>query len=166
MPFYNFYGIFRWPTALARFVNWRTQAKRMRGRIAGLLVLAAVLTFRLFDGFVGAMLLFGSGWYMCRCYSRIFRQVIHFLGFVSRKLWSTAVCGYLHLKAYMDDAVLPDWALAPLAPIDSYPDFRKHLPGDRLSNDRLLDCPGFDANRHCPFIRLRIDLHERQNEAH
>ncbi|MBZ5498052.1 MAG: hypothetical protein LAP85_16750 [Acidobacteriia bacterium] len=66
VPFYNFYWIFRWPTALARFVNWRMQAKKMRGWIAGLLVLAAVLTFRFLDGFLGAMLLFGCGWYICR----------------------------------------------------------------------------------------------------
>jgi hypothetical protein len=66
VPFYNFYWIFKWPTALARFVNWRMQAKKMRGWVAGLIVLISVLTFRLLDGFLGAMLLFGGGCYISR----------------------------------------------------------------------------------------------------
>ena len=64
VPVYNIYWIFKWPNKLAGFVNWRLQAKIMHGWIAGVLVFLAVLTFRLFDGFVGAMLLFGSGAYV------------------------------------------------------------------------------------------------------
>jgi hypothetical protein len=64
VPVYNIYWIFKWPNTLASFVNWRLQAKIMHGWIAGVLVFLAVLTFRLFDGFVGAMLLFGSGAYV------------------------------------------------------------------------------------------------------
>ena len=65
IPVHNLYWIFKWPTALARFVNWRTQMRIMRDWMAGLLVLAAMLTFRLLDGFLGAMFLFGPGWYIC-----------------------------------------------------------------------------------------------------
>jgi hypothetical protein len=64
LPFYNIYWVFKWPNALADFVNWRMQRKKMRGWIAGVMVLAAVIIFRYSDGFVGAMLLFGSGWYI------------------------------------------------------------------------------------------------------
>jgi hypothetical protein len=64
LPFFNIYWIFKWPAALANFVNWRMQAKRMHGWIAGLLVLISVFTFRILDGFLGAMLLYGSGWYI------------------------------------------------------------------------------------------------------
>ena len=34
VPSYNIYWIFKWPNALANFVNWRMQAKRMHGWIA------------------------------------------------------------------------------------------------------------------------------------
>jgi hypothetical protein len=64
LPLFNIYWIFKWPTALAKFVNWRMQARRMHGWIAGLLVLISVIIFRILDGFFGAMLLYGSGWYI------------------------------------------------------------------------------------------------------
>lgn len=72
IPFYNLYWIFKWPSTLANFVNWRMQAKKMHGWIAGILVLLAVLTFRFFDGFVGTMLLFGSGAYISMHIKRAF----------------------------------------------------------------------------------------------
>ncbi len=31
VPFYNFYWVFKWPSALAGFVNWRMQSKSMNG---------------------------------------------------------------------------------------------------------------------------------------
>ena len=64
LPLFNIYWIFRWPAALAKFVNWLMQAKKMHGWIAGILVLFSAVIFNLFDGFMGAMLLFGCGWYI------------------------------------------------------------------------------------------------------
>jgi hypothetical protein len=71
-PIYNVYWVFKLPTALADFVNWRTQTKAMKGWIAGVLVLASVLVFRYFDGFVGAMMLFAGGCYISRSLKRAF----------------------------------------------------------------------------------------------
>jgi len=65
-PFYNFYWVFRWPSQIATFVNWRAQANVMHGWIAGLLVLGAVILGRMIDGSVGLVLLFGCGFYISR----------------------------------------------------------------------------------------------------
>ena len=64
LPLFNIYWIFRWPTALAKFVNWRMQARKMHGWIVGFLVLFSVIIFNVFDSFLGAMFLFGCGWYI------------------------------------------------------------------------------------------------------
>ena len=66
VPFYNLYWIFKWPDALAGFVNWRMQSKSMKGWVPGLAVLLSILIFEGWDGFVGAMLLFACGWYISR----------------------------------------------------------------------------------------------------
>ncbi len=66
IPIYNFYWVFKWPTALADFVAWRTKEKKMRGWVAGISILLSVIVFKLIDGFLGSMLLFTAGWYICR----------------------------------------------------------------------------------------------------
>lgn len=63
IPFFNFYWVFRWPSRIAAFVNWRTQTNSMQGWIAGVLVLASVVVVRI-DGFVGMLLLFAAGAYI------------------------------------------------------------------------------------------------------
>lgn len=72
LPLFNIYWIFRWPAALAKFVNWRTQAKIMHGWIIGILILFSVIIFNVFDSFVGAMFLFGCGWYINQRFKRAF----------------------------------------------------------------------------------------------
>jgi hypothetical protein len=64
VPLFNFYWTFRWPSKIALFVNWRTQTHSMMGWIPGVLVLGSVITMRIVDGFVGALLLFSAGAYI------------------------------------------------------------------------------------------------------
>jgi len=64
LPLYNLYWVFRWPSRIALFVNWRTQSKSMKGWIPGILVLGSVIVMRLIDGFVGCVMLFGAGAYI------------------------------------------------------------------------------------------------------
>jgi len=66
IPIYNFYWVFKWPSEIATFVNWRTQLPTMKGAIAGLLVLLAVLVGRFVDGAIGLALLFSSGSYISK----------------------------------------------------------------------------------------------------
>jgi hypothetical protein len=66
IPFYNLYWVFKWPSEIATFVNWRTQSPRaMNGIIPGLLVLVGVILLRV-DGFVGFVVLFSAGSYISR----------------------------------------------------------------------------------------------------
>jgi hypothetical protein len=64
LPLYNFYWAFKWPSEIASFVNWRTQAKSMDGGVAGVLVLLSVLVGRTADAAVELVLLFSSGVYI------------------------------------------------------------------------------------------------------
>lgn len=72
VPLYNFYWVFKWPSEIATFVNWRTQSEAMKGPVAGVLVLLAVLVGRFVDGFLGLLLLFGAGTYISRQIRRAF----------------------------------------------------------------------------------------------
>jgi hypothetical protein len=72
IPFYNFYWVFKWPSQIATFVNWRAQANVMQGWIAGLLVLGAMILGRVIDGSVGLVLLFGCGIYISRQIQKAF----------------------------------------------------------------------------------------------
>jgi hypothetical protein len=65
IPFYNFYWVFKWPTEVATFVNWRTQSPTMRGWIVGLLVLAGFV-MRIVDASVGMAIVFCGGVYLSR----------------------------------------------------------------------------------------------------
>ena len=64
IPIYNLYWVFKWPSEIATFVNWRKQEPAMKGWVAGVLVLAAVLVFRFFDPFMGIILVFSAGEYI------------------------------------------------------------------------------------------------------
>ena len=64
VPLYNLYWVFRWPSRIALFVNWRTQSNSMKGWIPGILVLGSVIMIRLIDGFVGCVMLFSAGAYI------------------------------------------------------------------------------------------------------
>lgn len=66
IPFYNFYWVYRWPSAIAEFVNWRTQSKTMKGWVPGSFVLVAVLTVRIIDSSLGLLVLFTAGVYISR----------------------------------------------------------------------------------------------------
>ncbi|MBI1356462.1 MAG: hypothetical protein GC160_19135 [Acidobacteria bacterium] len=69
IPIFNIYWVFRWPSAIARFVNWRTQRKAMRGWVAGVLTLAAFL-LRSLLGPIGLFFLFGAASYVSRAIRR------------------------------------------------------------------------------------------------
>jgi hypothetical protein len=73
IPLYNLYWVFKWPSEIATFVNWRMQADAMRGWIAGVLVLGAVIVGRLVDGSLGQLLLFSSGAYISRQLRKAFK---------------------------------------------------------------------------------------------
>lgn len=72
IPFYNLYWVFKWPSEIATFVNWRMQSPAMKGWIAGLLVLLSVLVGRFVDGAIGLILLFSSGIYISKYLRRAF----------------------------------------------------------------------------------------------
>ncbi len=63
IPFYNFYWIYKWPTEIARFANWRSQSRLMSPLAAGTLMLAAFLV-RFFDTAIGLALIFAAGSYI------------------------------------------------------------------------------------------------------
>jgi hypothetical protein len=72
IPLYNFYWVFKWPSEMETFVNWRTQSQSMKGAVAGGLVLVSVLLMRFVDGFIGLTCLFTSGVYIERNLRRAF----------------------------------------------------------------------------------------------
>jgi hypothetical protein len=72
VPLYNFYWVFKWPSKMAIFVNWRTQSQKMEGGIAGGLVLLAMLVTRFVDNSLGLICLFSAGVYISRRLSEAF----------------------------------------------------------------------------------------------
>jgi len=58
IPFYNLYWIFKWPEAIAQFVNARLRAPAMRGWVLGVGFLGASLCQILLDAGFGVALLF------------------------------------------------------------------------------------------------------------
>ena len=71
VPLYNLYWVFKWPSAIAHFVNWRMQRQALRGWIAGLLVLLAFVLFQGL-GVLGLFALYGAGFYLSRHMRRAF----------------------------------------------------------------------------------------------
>ena len=64
IPFYNLFWIFKWPEAIAEFVNARLHAPAMRGWVLGVGVLAAFLCQTFLDAALGVALLFLSTTYV------------------------------------------------------------------------------------------------------
>jgi hypothetical protein len=71
-PIYNFYWMFKWPMEVGTFIKWRMQKNTMRGRIAGTLVLLAIIFARTIDGGLGILFLFGAGVYISKNLRRAF----------------------------------------------------------------------------------------------
>lgn len=63
IPLYAYYWIYKWPTEIARFANWRAQSQIMSPVAAGTIMLAAFLMIA-FDNAIGLALIFGSGSYI------------------------------------------------------------------------------------------------------
>jgi hypothetical protein len=64
IPFYNVYWIFRWPTAIAAFVNDRLGAPLMRGWVVGIAMIFSTLCQTFLDAAFGAALLFLATGYL------------------------------------------------------------------------------------------------------
>ena len=64
IPFFNFFWIFAWPSAIADFVNARLRAPAMRRWVVGTGVLAAGLSQVFLDAAFGVALLFVSTGYL------------------------------------------------------------------------------------------------------
>ena len=71
IPFFNLYWVFKWPSTIARFVNWRMQQKAMHGWIAGLAMLLALILFQLLSVF-GLVAVYLAGFYIERHLRRAF----------------------------------------------------------------------------------------------
>jgi hypothetical protein len=67
IPIFNLYWDFKWPSEMAKFVNWRTQSHRMSGVLVGSLVLAGFLVAGFFDLSIGLMVILSTFAYISRC---------------------------------------------------------------------------------------------------
>lgn len=67
IPVFNLYWNFKWPTEIARFVNWRTQTHRMSGLLAGVLVLAGFLIAGFLELSIGLTITLCAFAYISRC---------------------------------------------------------------------------------------------------
>lgn len=63
IPFYNFYWLFAWPSALSTHLNGRGHVPMISGALIGFLLLLSLL-LRYVDGAVGLALTFGVGLYI------------------------------------------------------------------------------------------------------
>ena len=64
IPAYNIYWIFRWPTAIAEFVNQRLGTPLMRGWVLGVAMIFAILCQTFLDAALGAAVLFLATGYL------------------------------------------------------------------------------------------------------
>jgi len=64
IPGYNVYWIFRWPIAIAEFVNNRLGAQLMRGWVLGVAMFSSILCQTFLDAAFGAALLFLATGYL------------------------------------------------------------------------------------------------------
>jgi len=67
IPIFNLYWDFKWPSEMAKFVNWRTQSHRMSGVLVGSLVLAGFLIAGFFDLSIGLTVILCAFAYISRC---------------------------------------------------------------------------------------------------
>jgi hypothetical protein len=63
IPFYNFYWLFAWPSALAKHINSRGHVRMLPGGVIGFLLLLSIL-LRYLDGAFGLAVTFGVGLYI------------------------------------------------------------------------------------------------------
>jgi len=64
IPFFNFFWVFAWPSAISDFVNARLQAPAMRGWVLGVGILGSLLCQVFLDAGFGAALLFVATSYL------------------------------------------------------------------------------------------------------
>jgi hypothetical protein len=67
IPIFNLYWNYKWPREIARFVNWRTQARRMSGLLAGSIVLIGYLFAGFVDTSIGLVIILSGFAYISRC---------------------------------------------------------------------------------------------------
>lgn len=67
IPIYNIYWSYRWPRELAKFINWRTQRRRMSGALVGTVILVGTIVGTFFDGSVGGTIILCGFAYVSRC---------------------------------------------------------------------------------------------------
>lgn len=63
IPFYNFYWLFAWPSALSKHINRRGHVRMLPGGVIGFLLLLSLL-MRYLDGAFGLAVTFGVGLYI------------------------------------------------------------------------------------------------------
>ena len=67
IPIFNIYWNYKWPRELARFVNWRTQRRRMSGALVGSVVMVGFLVAAFLDASLGAIIVLCAFAYVSRC---------------------------------------------------------------------------------------------------
>jgi len=67
IPIFNIYWNYKWPREIARFVNWRTQHRRMSGILAGTVTLSGFVVSGLIDSSIGLAIILTSFAYISRC---------------------------------------------------------------------------------------------------
>ena len=67
IPIFNIYWNYKWPSEIARFVNWRTQSHRMSGFLVGGINLTGFLIAAFFDSSIGLAIVLGGFAYISRC---------------------------------------------------------------------------------------------------
>jgi hypothetical protein len=72
IPIFNLYWNYKWPREIARFVNWRTQAYRMSGVLAGSVALTGFLVARFVDTSIGLAIILVAFAYISRCLREAF----------------------------------------------------------------------------------------------
>ena len=63
IPFYNLYWLFKWPSELSDYLNYRGRVKMISGGVIGALLLLGIL-LRLLDGSLGLLCTFGVTMYV------------------------------------------------------------------------------------------------------
>jgi hypothetical protein len=67
IPIYGLYWVFKWPRAMAGFVNSRLDSPLMRPDRTGLIVFIAFVVFLILDRGLGMILLFWAASHLSRC---------------------------------------------------------------------------------------------------
>jgi len=75
IPIFNIYWNYKWPSEIARFVNWRTQTDRMSGVLAGSIVLIGYLFAGFVDTSIGLVIILSGFAYISRCLRDAFVDV-------------------------------------------------------------------------------------------